>query len=452
MNNYVVIDIETSGINPGKDEIIRLSALSIVNGNEAGTFFKLVKPIKPLTEEIEILTGITNVDLKEKCGINVVLPDFLKFIGNSTLVAHNIGFDMRFINAALKYMGQPIIKNETVDTLSLARKKCKIDKFSLRAVAKFLGVDYRTLTDNEIVFRVYEKLKSMDDLQFPDTCENLFYREGKAFIKRIKSCSVRSKSENSDGMSYFVYCKISECGSGRFLYVVGSGFIRSYNKVLWLENAALETVNGAIEKYESERADIRNRRLTFHSATWEEYGITVYYEYSAPNELRFNVYVEAKGVEFKIVKYVCVETIFAIIKELSGEANVIPEYGDIKNNPLYLSAVHYDDKRLMAELDLLYDVPSKESLSVLESVDGVKRLPKLSEKYDMCYVVDYDKQTVLSLNLSRYKFIHTPGFAMKGRTRSKLLINPHQKYAVDAAKIDAPSVTFDEFLTLFDLR
>ena len=276
MNNYVVIDIETSGINPDKDEIIRLSALSIVNGNEAGTFFKFAKPIKPLTEEIEILTGITNVDLKEKCGINDLLPDFLNFIGNSTLVAHNIGFDMRFINAALKYMGQPIIKNETVDTLSLARKKCKIDKFSLRAVAKFLGVDYRTLTDNEIVFRVYEKLKSMDDLQFPDTCENLFYRDGKAFIKRIKSCSVRSKSENSDGMSYFVYCKIPECGSDRFLYVVGSGFIRSYNKVLWLENAALETVNGAIEKYESERADIRNRRLTFHSATWEEYGITVY--------------------------------------------------------------------------------------------------------------------------------------------------------------------------------
>ena len=78
MNNYVVIDIETSGINPDKDEIIRLSALSIVNGNEAGTFFKLAKPIKPLTEEIEILTGITNVDLKEKCGINDLLPDFYR--------------------------------------------------------------------------------------------------------------------------------------------------------------------------------------------------------------------------------------------------------------------------------------------------------------------------------------------------------------------------------------
>ena len=452
MNNYVVIDIETSGINPDKDEIIRLSALSIVNGNEAGTFFKLAKPIKPLTEEIEILTGITNADLNEKRRINDLLPDFLNFIGDNPLVAHNIGFDIKFISVALKKAGLPPLKNKTVDTLKLARKKCKIDKFSLRAVAKFLGVDYRTLTDNEIVFQAYEKLKSMDDLQFPDTCENLFYRDGKAFIKRIKSCSVRSKSENSDGMSYFVYCKIPECGSGCFLYVVGSPFIESYNKVLWLEKSAFETLNGVINEYEREREDIRNRHATFHLAKWEEYGISVYYEYSTPNELQFNVYIELNGVEYKTVKYVFVETIFAIIKELSGEANVIPEYGDIKNNPLYLSAVHYDDKRLMAELDLLYDVPSKESLSVLESVDGVKRLPKLSEKYDTCYVVDYDKQIVLSLNLSRYKFIHTPGFAMKGRTRSKLLINPHQKYAVDAAKIDAPSVTFDEFLTLFDLR
>lgn len=451
MNNYVVIDIETSGINPDKDEIIRLSALSIVNGNEAGTFFKLVKPIKPLTEEIEILTGITNVDLKEKCGINDLLPDFLNFIGDNPLVAHNIGFDIKFINVALKKAGLPPLKNKTVDTLKLAKKKCNAEKFSLRAVAKFLCIDYRNLTDNEIVFQSYEKLKRMDDLQFPDASENVFYRDGKTFVKRIKSCNVRCKSENADETSYLLYCKISECGSNRFLYVVGSGFIRSCNKVLWLEYDALETINKVIGEYERERQSIRDRRETFNCARWEEYGITVYYEYSAPNEMQFNVYVEAKGIEFKIVKYVCAETIFAMIKELSGDENAIPKRGDIESNPLYLSAVHYNDKRLMAELDLLYDVPSKEGLSVLESVDGVKRLPKLSEKYDMCYVVDYDKQTVLSLNLSRYKFIHTPGFAMKGRTRSKLLINPHQKYAVDAAKIDAPTTTFDEFLKLFDL-
>ena len=451
MNNYVVIDIETSGINPDKDEIIRLSALSIVNGNEAGTFFKLAKPINPLTEEIEILTGITNADLNEKRRINDLLPDFLNFIGDNPLVAHNIGFDIKFINVALKKAGLPPLKNKTVDTLELAKKKCNAEKFSLRAVAKFLCIDYRNLTDNEIVFQSYEKLNRMDDLKFPDTCENVFYRDGKAFIKRIKSCDVRCKSEDADGISYLLYCKISEYGSDCFLYVVGSGFIRSYNKVLWLENAALETVSGAIEKYESERADIRNRRLTFHSATWEEYGITVYYEYSVPDAMQFNVYVEAKGIEFKIVKYVCAETIFAMIKELSGDENAIPKRGDIESNPLYRSALKYGDKRLIAELNFIYGAPSKEDLRILESVDGIKRLPELSEEYDRCFVLDYDEKTILTFKTSKYDFIHTPGFAMKGLTRSKLLINPHKKYVVDAAKINAPTTTFDEFLKLFDL-
>lgn len=451
MNNYVVIDIETSGINPEKDEIIRLSALKIVSGETADEFSSFVKPRKPLSAEVERLTGITNKSLEEKRPIKVVMPDFLEFIGGSTLVAHNIGFDMRFINAALKDMGQLIIKNKTVDTLSLARKKCNAEKFSLRAVAKFLRIDYQDLTDNEIVFQSYEKLKRMDDLQFPDTCENVFYRDGKAFIKRIKSCEVRSKSENPDELSYLLYCKIPECGSDRFSFVAGSRFIRSYNKILWLEDEALETINGVIGEYERERQSIRDRHKTFNCAKWEEYGISVYYEYCAPDEMRFNVYVEANGVEFKIIRCVSVETVFAMIKEFSGDENAIPKRGDIENNPLYRSALKYGDKRLIAELNFVYGVPSREDLSILESVDGIKRLPELSEEYDRYFALDYDDKAILTLKTSKYDFIHTPGFAMKGLTRSKLLVNPHKKYAVDAAKINVQTMTFDEFLKLFDL-
>ena len=446
MNNYVIIDVETSGLNSETDEIIRLSALKIENGKIAERFSVLAKPMKPLTEEIEILTEITNVDLSEKCRINDLLPDFLNFIGDNPLVAHNIGFAVKFINAALKKAGMPPLKNKIVDTLELARRKCKTEKFSLRSVAKFFGVNYKNLKDDEVVFYTYEKLKSMQDLVFPETNENKFRRDGKTFIKKIKSAEVRTKN----GGGYDLYCKISECGEDRFVYAVGSSFIRSLGKVLWLENAALETVNGAIERYENERADIRNRCSHFHSATWEEYGITVYYEYSAPDAMQFNVYVEAKGVEFKIVKYVRAETVFAMIKELSGDENAIPKRGNIENNPLYRSALKYGDKRLIAELNFIYGAPSKEDLSVLEGVDGIKRLPELPEEYDRCYVVDYDDYAVMTLKISRYNFVHQPYFEMKRFTRSKLLINPHEKYAVDAAKTDAPSITFGEFLKLFE--
>ena len=87
------------------------------------------------------------------------MPDFLKFIGSNLLVAHNIEFCVKFLNAALQKANMPPLKNETVDTLELSKEKCKTDKFSLRSVAKFLGVNCENLTDCDIVFQVYEKLK-----------------------------------------------------------------------------------------------------------------------------------------------------------------------------------------------------------------------------------------------------------------------------------------------------
>lgn len=159
MDNYVVIDVETNGLSPDNGEIIKLSALKIVKGKISERFFKLIKPTKPLTAEVEKLTGITNNDLKEKRPINDLLPDFLKFIDGNALVVHNIGFCVKFLNAALQKANMPPLKNKTVDTLPLARGKCKTDKFSLRSVAKFLYIDYKNLTDCEIVFQVCEKLK-----------------------------------------------------------------------------------------------------------------------------------------------------------------------------------------------------------------------------------------------------------------------------------------------------
>ncbi len=159
MNNYIILDIETSGLDSDNDEIIKLSALKIVNAGIFDRFSALVKTAKPLTEESQNLTGIANDELTEKRRINDLLPDLLNFIGDNTIVAHNIDFDMRFINAALNKAGIPPIKNKTVDTLKLARRKYESDNFSLRSVAKFLGVNYENSADDAITFCVYEKLK-----------------------------------------------------------------------------------------------------------------------------------------------------------------------------------------------------------------------------------------------------------------------------------------------------
>ena len=69
MNSYIVIDIETNGLSVNSDEIIKLSALKIVNGKIAGRVSSLVKPSKSLDENVEKLTGITNAELDGKCAI-----------------------------------------------------------------------------------------------------------------------------------------------------------------------------------------------------------------------------------------------------------------------------------------------------------------------------------------------------------------------------------------------
>lgn len=180
--------------------------------------------------------------------------------------------------------------------------------------------------------------------------ENKFYRDGKTFIKKIESAEVRGKN----GERYYLYCNIRECDEKEFRYTAGSPFIELDNKVLWFENNALETVKKAIEKYQNDRETARNRRATFRVAKWEKYRITVYYEYSAPEKMLFNVCVEANGVEFNIVRNICAEAIFAIVKELSGDENAIPKHSDVENDPFYQSALKYDDNRLIDRLISLY--------------------------------------------------------------------------------------------------
>ncbi len=382
MNEYAVIDVETSGLNPDFDEIIRLSALEIKDGKIAERFSALAKPAKPLTEEIELLTGITNADLAEKHAIIDLLPDFLRLIGNNPLVSHNICFAVKFINAALEKAGMAKLTNKTVDTLDLSRKKCRPENFSLRAVAKFLGVNHKALPDDEIVFCVYEKLKTMEDLPCAEESGNVFIRNGKTFIKKIQTakiygdnrsgddelgsdnCNNDSNNNNCDngkdgdnggkGIRYYLYCKIPDLCEVNYCFAAGSPFIEGHKKVFYLENSALETLNQAVNLYESERENTRRFYSCLRATRWEDYGITVYYEYSSPDDMLFNVYPVVKGIAFNSVKNIGAETVFAIVKDLTRDEKVVPRKDSLKDNPLYRSAEKYNDNRLIAKLISLY--------------------------------------------------------------------------------------------------
>jgi len=101
-NDYVIFDIETTGLDCINDEIIELGAIKVKDNEIVEEFNYLINPKKELPEVIINITGIKDEDLKDKETIDVILPKFIKFIGNYPLLAHNNSFDLSFINEILK--------------------------------------------------------------------------------------------------------------------------------------------------------------------------------------------------------------------------------------------------------------------------------------------------------------------------------------------------------------
>lgn len=97
IDNYIVIDLETTGLDPSYDEIIEFAAVRVENGAIISEFQSLVKPSFPIDGFITELTGITNEMLSSAPSVDTVLPSFLDYVGQSTIVAHNANFDVNFL-------------------------------------------------------------------------------------------------------------------------------------------------------------------------------------------------------------------------------------------------------------------------------------------------------------------------------------------------------------------
>ena len=159
---YVVFDTETTGLDPIKDEIIEIGACKIRNGKIEEVFSTFVKPSKHIPKEITNLTGITDEMVKDAPTINYVLPDFYKFCYGTTLVAHNIAFDIAFVhNIAKKFSYN--FDNPTMDTIEIAKAKLPgLRNYKLGTIVERLGVSlenaHRAVHDATATAKVFIKL------------------------------------------------------------------------------------------------------------------------------------------------------------------------------------------------------------------------------------------------------------------------------------------------------
>ncbi|WP_426447032.1 PolC-type DNA polymerase III [Paenibacillus sp. S-38] len=118
---YIVFDIETTGLSVTSNKIIEIAGVKMKEGKEIDRFSTFVDPHERIPYNIQQLTNITDEMVRGAPEIEEVLPQFIEFIGDSVLVAHNARFDIGFIQANCKRLGLPEVKNPVLDTLELAR-------------------------------------------------------------------------------------------------------------------------------------------------------------------------------------------------------------------------------------------------------------------------------------------------------------------------------------------
>lgn len=166
-DDYVVIDVETTGLSAAEDCIIEMAALRVSAGEPVDHYVSLIKQDMPIPGSITQLTGITAEQIaSEGRPIAKALDGFLNFIGTSRIVSHNAVFDIAFIRAACRQCGVKQLINPCTDTLSLARRKIDgVENHKLSTLAAYYSLDttnaHRALGDCYLTHQLYIKLNEI---------------------------------------------------------------------------------------------------------------------------------------------------------------------------------------------------------------------------------------------------------------------------------------------------
>src|SRR3712207_8514363 len=138
---FVIVDLETTGGSCHDCGITEFGAVKVRAGEILGEFQSLVHPGQRIPASISALTGITDAMVAQRPPVEAVLPTFLEFCRGTTLVAHNAGFDISFLNAGLQRLDYPRLDNPVVCTAALARRlvRDEVRNCKLATLAQFFA-------------------------------------------------------------------------------------------------------------------------------------------------------------------------------------------------------------------------------------------------------------------------------------------------------------------------
>ncbi|MEO0428051.1 MAG: DNA polymerase III subunit epsilon [Pseudomonadota bacterium] len=162
----IVLDTETTGLDPREDRIVEIGAVELMNHLRTGREYHIyINPGRSMPTEAFRIHGLGDAFLADKPRFDQIVDDFMAFIGEAKLVIHNASFDMGMINAELLRLGRDRLPDtRALDTVAVARKRFPGAQVSLDALCKRFGVDnsgrtkHGALLDSELLADVYLEL------------------------------------------------------------------------------------------------------------------------------------------------------------------------------------------------------------------------------------------------------------------------------------------------------
>ena len=171
IDDYCVLDTETTGLSAYYDEIIEVGIVRVRNNTIVDQYSQLIHPEIPIDDFITSLTGITNEMVENMPRIEDVKANILSFLGEDIIIGHNTSFDMRFLEESF---GAPL-PNKYMDTMQFARKVYpELKHHRLSDLCEYLRLStnaHRSLADCITTKELYDAIKAKmesDNLRIED--------------------------------------------------------------------------------------------------------------------------------------------------------------------------------------------------------------------------------------------------------------------------------------------
>lgn len=191
-DDYTVLDIETTGLNPQNDYITEISAIKYRNNRRVDEFSSLVKPDFSIPYYITRLTGIDDAMVADAPSIDEVIISFMDFLADDIIAGYNVAFDLSFIAENLAGYYAKRLVNDYVDVMKLAQNELPfLGRYKQTAVAEYFNIAtagaHRALVDCNICNGCYQKLKELAvaDYHLPPQQRELVLAQSASSLKPL---------------------------------------------------------------------------------------------------------------------------------------------------------------------------------------------------------------------------------------------------------------------------